>query len=106
MRQMAAQTPVAPVTGAWIETSPPGGAGGNRTSRPSRARGLKPYLPEPVTITNPSRPSRARGLKQRDVLLEVDDLPVAPVTGAWIETARSCTERSSSSCRARHGRVD
>ena len=33
--------PVAPVTGAWIETRARLGSGSRRRSRPSRARGLK-----------------------------------------------------------------
>jgi len=59
---------------------------GVEQSRPSRARGLKlvdggPEVPEGV-----SRPSRARGLKLAFYHLDVDDIEVAPLTGAWIET--------------------
>ena len=53
-------------------------------SRPSRARGLKPWLSCIVSRLK-SRPSRARGLKHtRDGSLR--GALVAPLAGAWIET--------------------
>ena len=58
---------VAPLTGAWIETSMVGNTTKNkRTSRPSRARGLKHLFGLDPNI----------------------QLSVAPLTGAWIETSR------------------
>jgi len=79
-------------------------------SRPSRARGLKRPILTPITIgaqgralhgrvdwntignivqdmVLESRPSRARGLKHRMRRTSPIKRPVAPFTGAWIETA-------------------
>ena len=57
---------VAPLAGAWIETSEGRDALKHPASHPSRVRGLK------------RRPCRALELAE----------PVAPLAGAWIETNR------------------
>ena len=55
---------VAPLAGAWIETRPAKYIPALRPpSRPSRARGLKPRRSLCRNLQLPSRPSRARGLK-------------------------------------------
>jgi len=99
---------VAPFTGAWIETLPadqpphedlsrPSRARGLKLvtscpagraigSRPSRARGLKLKQSSSLRQNEVSRPSRARGLKLDHLQNSVPLLPVAPFTGAWIET--------------------
>ena len=80
---------VAPLTGAWIETSP------TRTTRetarwshPSRVRGLK--HPSHFSVHRPveSHPSRVRGLKHFSLTLPAHSSIVAPLTGAWIETPK------------------
>ena len=100
---------VAPLAGAWIERlfpvlhahgvkSRPSRARGLKglaarrgraptSSRPSRARGLKVRLRTLVVCIMKSRPSRARGLKvpERVDLFAAGD--VAPLAGAWIESA-------------------
>ena len=58
-------TPVAPLTGAWIETYREGMKISGGESRPSRARGLKQRMGRLSCSRQESRPSRARGLKQR-----------------------------------------
>ena len=56
---------VAPLAGAWIETSMTRHAEqAARPSRPSRARGLKQGREPVIHGAKESRPSRARGLKQ------------------------------------------
>ena len=55
------------------------------TSRPVRARGLKLPGHTMEVIGVPSRPVRARGLKQ-EALQETAEKSVAPCAGAWIET--------------------
>ena len=55
---------VAPLAGAWIETSGMNFFAYLRMSRPSRARGLKQATSALAISDMPSRPSRARGLKQ------------------------------------------
>ena len=76
---------VAPLAGAWIETVScipmPWRAS---VSRPSRARGLKPY--EAWT-------QRARSF-------------VAPLAGAWIETSQGGAPVTWPTSRAPRGRVD
>ena len=58
-----------------------------RGSHPSRVRGLKLieswYNSAAVYL---SHPSRVRGLKLFIDLIFVNHAPVAPLTGAWIET--------------------
>ena len=77
---------VAPLAGAWIETTPPARRLRRGWSRPSRARGLKLDELKIIYDIILSRPSRARGLKLREDLIR--QLPrVAPLAGAWIETA-------------------
>ncbi len=109
--------PVAPRTGAWIETSTrkaysgmPSGSRPARArglkqrhsrpvrlarlqSRPARARGLKHFDDQVLTATAASRPARARGLKHQHHCHWRRQQRVAPRTGAWIETA--CTSTSS-----------
>ena len=55
---------VAPHAGAWIETSPNCSTCDKKKSRPTRARGLKPFA-TPANLTA---------------------IIVAPHAGAWIET--------------------
>jgi len=98
---------VAPLAGAWIETSKFSTTGGGALSLPSRERGLKHHLradlgPQPAvaplrerglkcdrvgrTASSCALPARERGLKLINV--EGDHLVnVAPLAGAWIETA-------------------
>jgi len=59
--------PVAPHAGAWIETT---------------------KLSNQKIIAATSRPMRARGLKPTPMLVMTIGLPVAPHAGAWIETFR------------------
>jgi len=54
---------VAPRAGAWIETSPIQERPYAASSRPVRARGLKPHKEGLVIGSGWSRPVRARGLK-------------------------------------------
>mgnify|MGYP007124301531 CR=1 FL=1 len=76
---------VAPFTGAWIETAR------SRLSKPRK--GVAPFtgawIETWTTIScarsRTSRPSRARGLK-RQTLRRLPLPQVAPFTGAWIET--------------------
>ena len=85
-------TPVAPITGAWIETGdkPPSRRPGLARSRLSRARGLKRHLrARDRKIDRMSRLSRARGLKRTHAEGAIQGARVAPITGAWIETAQS-----------------
>ena len=77
---------VAPLAGAWIETSRCPHQMPDLMSRPSRARGLKRTSASVFTRTDGSRPSRARGLKRPIVNAEAKRLLVAPLAGAWIET--------------------
>jgi hypothetical protein len=56
-------TSVAPHAGAWIETSPRKDKAPTFSSRPTRARGLKPCRAGVSAIDKGSRPTRARGLK-------------------------------------------
>ena len=101
--------PVAPLAGAWIETSLVYIIdSGKDKSHPSRVRGLKPagvYVFDFASLSHPSRvrglkllqpagiafeysshPSRVRGLKQWLYPLENSLFRVAPLAGAWIET--------------------
>ena len=78
---------VAPLAGAWIETGQLLEDGRRRTSRPSRARGLKQQAGRAKRDTGcSSRPSRARGLKHRGAYKTRASGLVAPLAGAWIET--------------------
>ena len=56
-------------------------------SRPSRARGLKRVLQAAPRRVDASRPSRARGLKQLHFKKSHEPHQVAPLAGAWVETA-------------------
>jgi len=57
-------------------------------------------------MSRQSRPSRARGSKHfRDTALQAIP-PVAPFTGAWIETAKRAEQIAKLPSRALHGRVD
>ena len=108
---------VAPRTGAWIETFDTSGIMRMPTSRPARARGLKPYRIDASTTgvaprtgawiettaigdlqlrVRTSRPARARGLKHDIDARCAASADVAPRTGAWIETLtnRSTLERT------------
>ena len=79
--------PVAPRTGAWIETW--SWASSRRSfdaSPPARGRGLKLLCRPPPCRLAASPPARGRGLKQRNARGWVCAGPVAPRTGAWIET--------------------
>ena len=78
---------VAPLTGAWIETSPSWFQVSSFKSHPSRVRGLKLRGAVQVAPGTPSHPSRVRGLKQPHADGRAQQRHVAPLTGAWIETA-------------------
>jgi len=92
---------------------------GSGQSRPSRARGLK-QAPGHIRVNlKVSRPSRARGLKLGLNHLDGVFQGVAPLAGAWIETAnpecgrlRQCPSRPSRArglkqheCGFAHGRA-
>jgi len=53
-----------------------------------------------------SRPSRARGLKPPWLVAGCGEAPVAPFTGAWIETVQATGGSKNTAGRALHGRVD
>ena len=55
-------------------------------SLPSRERGLKPRFRGHKTDCPLSLPSRERGLKQKSQKSSIENMPVAPLAGAWIET--------------------
>ena len=77
-----------------------------RESRPSRARGLKLIVAARRSESVSSRPSRARGLKPATNAGKRWAWPVAPLAGAWIETAVSPSDFQPSMGRAPRGRVD
>jgi len=76
------------------------------TSRPTRARGLKPCNTRVLPYRQASRPTRARGLK----LYRLDNFTkryrVAPHAGAWIETSGLNARVLDIPRRAPRGRVD
>ena len=74
------------------------------SSRPSRARGLKPSDKVFFGKQDNSRPSRARGLKH-SADPELVRAIFASITGAWIETLTS-RYRALIAFRVHHGRVD
>ena len=101
--------PVAPTTGAWIETDhvhpnatgyaslPPRERGLKHEvvtahadlsaqSLPPRERGLKLGVCVTDLATPTSLPPRERGLKLNTQGAALETLMVAPTTGAWIET--------------------
>ena len=55
---------VAPLTGAWIETSAESVFANSDVSHPSRVRGLKQLWHDLQDLRTLSHPSRVRGLKQ------------------------------------------
>ena len=75
---------VAPYTGAWIEIQMQAGSRANRTSLPTRERGLK--------------------LKRLEAALQIN--PVAPYTGAWIEIIERFWNMTCVEGRSLHGSVD
>ena len=98
---------VAPFTGAWIETIKGEEIMAvNAKSHPSRVRGLKPFAQIEFDTTDGSHPSRVRGLKLRFAEPSMTSLPVAPFTGAWIETRRYPLHRRQDQSRTLHGCVD
>ena len=120
--------PVAPLAGAWLETSSsPAGMLGMLSSRPSRARGLKLWGGDDPPRNDWSRPSRARGLKPKSTpkgAAKIKSRPsrarglklfttnglhrkgfVAPLAGAWLETSSRSCRSATSSGRAPRGRV-
>ena len=94
---------VAPRAGAWIETRWGRDWGGWTTSRPARARGLKPRCTLPYPPASRSRPARARGLKQSTTPYWMG-WGVAPRAGAWIETFSLPTSHPSPSSRPARAR--
>ena len=70
---------VAPLAGAWIETSLLAAAGLSSKSRPLRARGLKHHGLQEHDLGLESRPLRARGLKHHDAVEQRDLEHVAPL---------------------------
>ena len=118
---------VAPLAGAWVETriyprtilphsSRPsrarglklkghGAVRGRHASRPSRARGLKHLARREALVHPVSRPSRARGLKHHQAALVHRHAGVAPLAGAWVETAPTHWAPQASPGRAPRGRV-
>ena len=98
---------VAPFTGAWIETTSwPLYAPSCPRSPPSRGRGLKHQRRRQDQVHGWSPPSRGRGLKLESELPINHSGPVAPFTGAWIETMPSGTLSQTTSRRPLHGGVD
>ena len=95
---------VAPLAGAWIETSDARAGLLAAKSRPSRARGLKPFLPVAVITISMSRPSRARGLKHPESFAQSRIQAVAPLAGAWIETERRWRDNRRSGSRPSRAR--
>ena len=78
---------VAPRTGAWIETFLKTIKNITARSPPARGRGLKPEESVRCYERKESPPARGRGLKLTDTDGNtVATRPVAPRTGAWIET--------------------
>ena len=78
---------VAPYTGAWIETWLPfDSSNWPAPSHPTRVRGLKLGEQRMLTHGYTSHPTRVRGLKQAWLRPLQSRIPVAPYTGAWIET--------------------
>ena len=80
--------PIAPFTGAWIETNPISALATLFQSHPSRVRGLKLAYEVSVVCVQLSHPSRVRGLKQQQIFQREDTAVIAPFTGAWIETGK------------------
>ena len=79
---------VAPLAGAWIETChTPHLVAAAHLSPPSRGRGLKLRVLPVVLESKRSPPSRGRGLKPVMDFNPEDGVLVAPLAGAWIETA-------------------
>ncbi len=89
-RQTEKRPTVAPFTGAWIETLTAGFGWLPRPSPPSRGRGLKQRRNCRRLANGMSPPSRGRGLKHLHGRNQKCWQGVAPFTGAWIETLRSC----------------
>ena len=77
---------VAPLAGAWIETSMAASAAKSAPSRPSRARGLK--LGQTLTTQEGASVAPLAGAWIETFGSLVMDSPnvVAPLAGAWIET--------------------
>ena len=80
--------------------------GSQPVSLPSRERGLKPATDFIVTHGGQSLPSRERGLKPGRADLPGPGAPVAPFTGAWIETDRAENVEPLRQGRSLHGSVD
>ena len=77
-----------------------------KTSRPVRARGLKPSQPAFLVNWCKSRPVRARGLKRGYRVSRGGIRLVAPRAGAWIETQHALGRNAYRYRRAPCGRVD
>ena len=95
---------VAPRAGAWIETLDRTAAGKVNTSRPARARGLKPAVVALVSASVASRPARARGLKRFRPGRLSNSYLVAPRAGAWIETRRRASSQTGAESRPARAR--
>ena len=78
---------VAPLVGAWIETEVQGGGGfSHSTSHPLWVRGLKHYQWLLSGLRTQSHPLWVRGLKHQLRCCAGSPSRVAPLVGAWIET--------------------
>ncbi len=81
---------VAPLVGAWIETYRARCRKHSGQSLPSWERGLKHVTRNLIDFAGiRSLPSWERGLKPESHALLSKAFPVAPLVGAWIETAGS-----------------
>ena len=74
-------------------------------SHPSRVRGLKQNTFGLFAFLLPSHPSRVRGLKRVTCGCARTHQPVAPFTGAWVETEHWKNHGDNLRCRTLHGCV-
>ena len=77
---------VAPLTGAWIETTMPKSGWRSHSSHPSRVRGLKPGADGDAIRGVVVAPLTGAWIETIRSALRVLRVLVAPLTGAWIET--------------------
>ena len=78
--------PVAPFTGAWIETEYLMDMAVDDAVAPFTGAWIETFFALLFRGLESSLPSRERGLKPRPSLPSSTPAPVAPFTGAWIET--------------------
>ena len=79
--------PIAPFTGAWIETIIVSAKKNTKAIAPFTGAWIETQSLIASTKTEASHPSRVRGLKLCYVDLLARAFAIAPFTGAWIETS-------------------